>query len=173
MKNGRKTGRSKNGDSADLDPEIVAALEGRPVPGGPDPFNDFMEDFASDPEKPLKFLRSFMAGEEVYNPAVDVVEHPDRLQIIADLPGVLEKDLKLEFVEGGVILRGRREAAAGPKLRRMERPAGEFSKSVPLPKSLDVRSAKYEIKDGVLTVTIPRATSDSKNTKAIAKGSQT
>lgn len=138
------------------DPEIAAALEGRPVKGGPDPFNDFLEDFYSDPEKPLKFLRNYMAGEEAYNPAVDVVEHPDRLTIIADLPGVLEKDLKVEFVDGGMILRGRREPASGPKLRRAERPAGEFSKSVPLPKSIDIGSAKHVFDNGVLTITISR-----------------
>ncbi len=170
MKNGRKTGRSRNHADDDLDdPEIAAALEGRPITNGPDPFNDFLEDFYSDPEKPLKFLRGFMANEEVYNPAVDVVEHEDRLTIMADLPGVLERDLTVEFVEGGVVLSGRREGATGPRLRRAERPVGEFSKSVPLPKALDVRAAKHDIKDGVLTVTIPRL-SESKATRAILKG---
>lgn len=142
------------------DPEIAAALEGRPNDaGGPDPFDDFMQDFYADPDKPLKFLRNYMAGEEAYSPAVDVVEDKTRLTVIVDLPGVAEKDLQVEFVEGGVILRGRRDPAkegAGTRLRRAERPAGQFSKTVPLPKGIDVKAAQARLEHGVLTVEIPR-----------------
>jgi HSP20 family protein len=119
-----------------------------------------------------------MAGEEAYNPAVDVVEETDRLVLIADLPGVPEKDLKIEFVEGGVVLTGRRAPAGGSaktKLRRAERPAGQFSKSVPLPRGLDVQNAKVRIEDGVLTLTIPRLRDDkeksSDSPKALKAGS--
>jgi len=128
-------------------------------PDGGSPFDDFLEDFANDKDQPLKFLRAFMAGEEAYNPAVDVVEEKDKLILIADLPGVPEKELKIEFIEGGVVLRGRRapaQEAQGSKLRRAERPAGQFEKSVPLPRGLDVQNAKVKIVDGVLTLTIPR-----------------
>ena len=147
MKNGKKEGRSKK-----------ASASSGGDPG--DPFSDFLEDFASDPQQPLKFLRSFMAGEEAYNPAIDVVEEKDRILLIADLPGVAEKDLRIEFVEGGVVLRGRRPGApegSGAKLRRVERPAGEFTKNVPLPRGLDVQKAVAKIENGVLTLTIPRS----------------
>ena len=147
MKNGKKGGQKRPREEA------------FPEEGG-NPFDDFLEDFAADPNQPLKFLRAFMAGEDSYNPAVDVVEEKDKLVLMADLPGVAEKDLKIEFVEGGVILRGRRSPAQegqGSKLRRAERPAGEFTKSVPLPRGLDTAQAKARIESGVLTLTIPRA----------------
>ena len=146
MKNGKKGGQKRPREEA---PEE-----------GANPFDDFLEDFAADPNQPLKFLRAFMAGEDSYNPAVDVVEEKNKLVLMADLPGVAEKDLKIEFVEGGVILRGRRSPAQegqGSKLRRAERPAGEFTKSVPLPRGLDTARAKACIESGVLTLTIPRA----------------
>jgi HSP20 family protein len=146
MKNGKKGGQKQ-------------PREQSPDEGG-NPFDDFLEDFAADKSQPLKFLRAFMAGEDSYNPAVDVVEEKDKLVLMADLPGVAEKDLKIEFVEGGVILRGSRSAAPegqGSKLRRAERPAGEFTKSVPLPRGLDTAHAKARIESGVLTLTIPRA----------------
>lgn len=143
-----KKGSQKKARRGDSSPE-----------GGGSPFDDFLEDFATDPDQPLKFLRAFMAGEEAYNPAVDVIEEKEQLLLIADLPGVPEKDLQLEFIEGGVVLRGRRAPAPearGSKLRRAERPAGEFSKSVPLPRGLDVQNATLRIEHGVLTLTIPR-----------------
>lgn len=153
MKNEKKGGHKRSARNSGV----------RPPRGGGggegNPFEDFLEDFADDPDQPLKFLRAFMAGEDAYNPAVDVVEEAERLVLIADLPGVTERDLKIEFVEGGVILRGRREAAPegnGSKLRRAERPAGDFSKSVPLPRGLDTRRANVKIENGVLTLTIPR-----------------
>ena len=139
------------------DPEIAAALDGD-GPGGDAAFEDFMQDFSSDPQKPLKFLRSYIAGEEIYNPAVDVVESKECLTIIADLPGVIEKDLRVEFVEGGMVLRGSREAAGGgnTRLRRAERPAGDFSKSVPLPHDLDLKNVTHKLENGVLTIILPR-----------------
>ncbi len=180
MKNGRKSGRSKvSSDEVDpeMDPEILAALEsGRPgapekAPAKGDPFGDFMEDFYSDPNQPLKFLRSYMAGEEAYNPSVDVLEEKSKLTIVVDLPGVAEKDLKVEFVEGGMMLRGRRPALElpGAKLRRGERPAGDFVKSVPLPRGLDVNRVVAKMDNGVLTLTIPRAAGA--DAKAIKAGS--
>ena len=166
MKNGKKSGpkrdlaRDGRGDSPRDETE-----EGNP-------FEDFLEDFADDPDQPLKFLRAFMAGEEAYSPAVDVVEEPARLVLIADLPGVAEKDLKIEFVEGGVVLRGRREPAPEGRLHRAERPAGEFTKNVPLPRGLETRSANAKIENGVLTLTIPRGADASKRLKLAQKPAQ-
>jgi HSP20 family protein len=156
MKSGRKNGKARS--SA---PERESG----------DPLADFLEDFQNDPEKPLKFLRSFMAGEESYSPAVDVVEEKNRITVIVDLPGVAEKDLRVEFVDGGLLLRGRREPSpepAGSRLRRAERPAGEFTKSVPLPKGLNAAATTTRLENGVLTVTVPRAvaSSDVKTLKA-------
>lgn len=145
------------------DPEIATALDGD-GPGGDAAFQDFIEDFSSDPQKPLKFLRSYLAGEEAYNPAVDVIESKDCLTIIADLPGVVETDLRVEFVEGGVVLRGRREGATtgpGSRLRRAERPGGDFSKSVPLPHDLDLKNVSHKLESGVLTIVLPRTASKS------------
>ena len=162
MRNGKKEGKSKpprktSAEDGMDDPEIVAALEGD-GPGGDAAFQDFIQDFSSDPQKPLKFLRSYLAGEEAYNPAVDVVESKECLTIIADLPGVIEKDLRVEFVEGGMVLRGSREAAGGngTRLRRAERPAGDFSKSVPLPHDLDLKNVTHKLESGVLTIVLPR-----------------
>ena len=163
MKNDKKGGQKRSARSSGARPPRGAGGAGETG----NPFEDFLEDFAGDPDQPLKFLRAFMAGEDAYNPAVDVVEEADRLVLIADLPGVTERDLKIEFVEGGVILRGRREAAPegdGSKLRRAERPAGDFSKSVPLPRGLDTRRANVKIENGVLTLTIPRGADDEEGT---------
>lgn len=157
MRNGKKSPGSRSSDSdAVSDPEIATALEG----GSEEAFEDFLEDFYADPEKPLKFLRAHLAGEEAYSPAVDVVETKESITVIADIPGVVEDDLKVEFVDGGVILRGRREPApsgeSAARLRRAERPAGEFTRSVPLPQGLDLRNVAHTLKAGVLTLVLPR-----------------
>ena len=43
-----------------------------------------------------------------FRPALDLIEYPDRYEVVADLPGVDQKEVEVEFIEGVLHVRGER-----------------------------------------------------------------
>ena len=98
------------------------------------------------------------AGE--WTPAVDVYETPERIVIAAEIAGVRRDEVSIE-VEGEILtLRGRRPperaGVAAESYRRMEVPSGAFERSCRLPVAVAEASVEAVLRDGVLTVTLPR-----------------
>jgi HSP20 family protein len=94
-------------------------------------------------------------------PRVDVREGDDAVEVVAELPGVEERNLDVRLSEGLLTLRGAkaasRESEQGGYVLR-ECSVGRFERAVPLPAGLDPDSAQAKFQNGVLTVRIPRAT---------------
>ncbi len=92
-------------------------------------------------------------GEKVhgFTPAVDVVEDEGKFELYADLPGVKQEDLDLQVEKDVLTIRGERKLE-----RKGERVAGAFSRSFSLPKTVDAEKIVATLKDGVLTVTLPK-----------------
>jgi HSP20 family protein len=95
-----------------------------------------------------------------WTPAVDVYETPDRIVIAAEIAGVRREDVSIE-VEGEVLtLRGRRppdrSGVAAESCRRMEVPSGAFERSFRLPFAVGEEGVEAVLRNGVLTVTVPR-----------------
>ena len=95
-----------------------------------------------------------------FQPAFDVLEHPDHYTLSADLPGVAGSEVEIEF-EGGVLeIRGERTLpATGDEARvfRRERSAGRFARRFRFGEDVDVDAIEASSKDGVLTVTVPKS----------------
>ena len=102
-------------------------------------------------------------------PSVDIEEDKDKYLIRADLPGV-DKD-KIEVkLEGGVLsIRGEKrsesETGEGTRRHRKERFHGTFARSFTLPDMVRADAVEASYKDGVLTLTVPKA--DEAKPKAI------
>ena len=102
------------------------------------------------------------AAEEVFRPAVDVVEDADKIVISADLPGVAQSELELQLDKGLLTLKGTRKVprVAGENgndhYRRYERNAGAFERSFRVPTTVDAEKVSASMKDGVLTLTLPK-----------------
>lgn len=99
-------------------------------------------------------------------PRCDILERKDDFVIFAETPGVHKGDVKVEFQNGLLTIRGEKkihDKVDGEKFYRVERVCGTFSRSFRLGEEIDTEkiSAKYE--DGVLSVILP------KNTRAQAK----
>jgi HSP20 family protein len=92
-------------------------------------------------------------GERIvgFTPAVDVVEGDSKFELHADLPGVKQEDLDIQIDKDVLTIRGERKLA-----RKGERVAGAFSRAFTLPKHVDVEKIAASLKDGVLTVTLPK-----------------
>ena len=99
------------------------------------------------------------AHSEAWEPLMDVWEAADGWFLVADLPGVADKDLHVELAEKQLTVRGNR--ATSPehekmKAIRLERPAGAFSRTFALPEDAQEDSVKAELRHGVLTVAVSR-----------------
>ena len=86
-----------------------------------------------------------------FTPAVDVVEDDQKFELYADLPGVKQEDLDIQVEKDVLTIKGERKLE-----RKGERVAGAFSRAFTLPKHVDVEKIAASLKDGVLTLTLPK-----------------
>jgi HSP20 family protein len=101
-------------------------------------------------------------GERVWLPAVDVHETKDAFVLTLDVPGVTEKDINISINGDLLTIKGERRferagAADGDTYHRLERLYGRFERSVQLPTMVQTDKVKATYRDGVLTVTLPKA----------------
>ena len=99
------------------------------------------------------------AASRRWIPAMDLVETEDHYVLTADLPGLSESDINLEF-EGDVLtLSGERKAEKSERKEgfyRLERSTGTFSRSLTLPEGIDPEAVTATFDKGVLEVRIPK-----------------
>jgi HSP20 family protein len=92
--------------------------------------------------------------------AVRVKEEAERFVVKALVPGLRLEELKLSLLERALTLSGERKAepVEGYTLRRQERAAWRFNRTLELPDDVDAAQIEATLKDGVLTVVLPRVT---------------
>ncbi|HET8755533.1 MAG TPA: Hsp20/alpha crystallin family protein [Solirubrobacteraceae bacterium] len=92
-------------------------------------------------------------------PAMDLVETGDHFVLRADLPGLSEEDVKIEFEDGTLTVSGERKSeheAKGEGYYRVERAFGSFSRSLTLPQGIDPEAVTASFDRGVLEISIPK-----------------
>ncbi len=94
-----------------------------------------------------------------WKPPVDLLETPDEYMITAELPGVSREDVSIEVNEGRLTLSGMRRDRSGAReeYHRLERGHGRFTRTFQLPIPVDADRITADLRDGVLTVTCPKA----------------
>jgi len=98
------------------------------------------------------------ARPQAVRPAVDLVEFEDRIELRADLPGLSEQDIEVQYADGTLSLRGEREAEEpGGRILRRERSAVRFARSFALGEAVDVDRIGAAMRDGVLCITLPKS----------------
>jgi HSP20 family protein len=91
-------------------------------------------------------------------PAVDLCETADALIVTAELPGLSREQVRIEVQDGRITLQGRRDARVPcEQYHQVERGHGEFSRTFALPSSVEVERISADLRDGVLTIVIPKA----------------
>jgi len=113
----------------------------------------------------FELMEHFFSGEpltggEMRLPDVDVREEDKRYLIEAELPGIGEQELKLELKNGLLELTAEKKEEDGEKKGRTwirrERRETSFRRSFALPEDADGENIEARIKDGVLTVELPK-----------------
>ncbi|MBI2263181.1 Hsp20/alpha crystallin family protein [Candidatus Berkelbacteria bacterium] len=91
--------------------------------------------------------------------ALDVYQTDDNMIIKAPIAGVKKEDLDVEVTDEVVIIKGERreqEEKTVDNYFTQECYWGAFTRSYVLPVAVDSSRAKAVLKDGILTVTIPK-----------------
>ena len=92
-------------------------------------------------------------------PKVNVYEYDDRVGIIAEIPGLDKKDLKVDVQEGILVISGDKHALYnddGAKVIRRELKQSSFKRQFELGEQLDGDNIKASFKDGLLSIDIPK-----------------
>ncbi|OHB34056.1 MAG: hypothetical protein A2X84_01070 [Desulfuromonadaceae bacterium GWC2_58_13] len=90
------------------------------------------------------------------SPAVDIFETDNALIVMADLPGVGKEQLELGLDRTVLTIEGNTSLGTEPNLYREFGTAGYYRR-FHLPENLDLNQTTAEFKDGVLTLTLPKA----------------
>ena len=95
-----------------------------------------------------------------YSPLINVSETESNYLVIMDLPGVEKKDVEIKVSDGFLTISGERKIVNQDSENnrvRYESAHGAFSRSFELSTDIIVDKIKAKFKNGVLTITIPKA----------------
>ena len=104
-------------------------------------------------------LDRYAPGPSGWTPAVDIHETADRYVLTAEVPGMSRDDLDIHFDEGRITIAGTRRERTPQceQYHRVERGHGSFSRSFQLPIPVDSERVTADLRNGLLTVTCPKA----------------
>jgi HSP20 family molecular chaperone IbpA len=88
-------------------------------------------------------------------PAVDIFETEEAVTLVADLPGMGKENLQLGVEAGILTLQG--PADTGDDAFYREFGANGYYRRFQLPDNLDLEKIAAQLRNGVLTVTLPKA----------------
>lgn len=95
--------------------------------------------------------------------AVDVYQTKEDVVVVAPVPGVAKNDVEISLVENTLTIKGSRshtETIKRDDFFAQELHWGEFSRSIVLPAQVKEEGAEAELKDGMLSVKVPKAEQD-------------
>lgn len=101
--------------------------------------------------------RPFFAGGRF--PALNIWEDERTLFVEAEVPGVTMDSIDVSILDGELTIRATRSFTLpeGAAVIRQDRPTGEFVRAFTLPCAVDESAIDASLKDGVLTITLPKA----------------
>jgi len=113
----------------------------------------------------LRDLNRFFTNEgavAAFIPPADVIVADDGVRVYMDVPGVSGEQLDIELENDLLTVRGERPLPYGAQdggdqvTRRIERAFGKFERTLRVPRGLEPDSIKASLKDGVLTLQLPK-----------------
>jgi HSP20 family protein len=110
---------------------------------------------------PFGSERSIFPGsiDEILKPTVDIGATDDAYTISVEIPGVDEKDVRLELSGSALTIRGEKRQEKEDKNKnfyRVERAYGAFQRVLSLPEDVDQDDIRATFRKGILTITVPR-----------------
>lgn len=91
--------------------------------------------------------------------AMDITEHEDNFQILANLPGLKKDNVKISVHDNQLMIEAvcdeKKEEKKGT-VYRCERYSGSYRRNLMLPENADINKISAKMDDGVLDLTIPK-----------------
>ncbi|MEW5974399.1 MAG: Hsp20/alpha crystallin family protein [Acidobacteriota bacterium] len=107
-----------------------------------------------------EICRASLEGKGGWNPRVDLSEDEKEFLVVAEVPGVNAGHLQVVCQDGFLTLSGEKKAEvlSGKKVCYLclERSYGRFRRMIPLNVTVDVGSARATLKNGILTISLPK-----------------
>lgn len=103
--------------------------------------------------------------------AVDVSETDRAYEITAELPGLEQDNIEVKVANGVLTIRSEKQEEKEEKNKnyyRRERSFGSFARSFQVPDDVDTKKIEANLKNGVLSVTLPKSPEAQKAEKQIA-----
>lgn len=136
-----------------------------------EPFRLFRDLLRWDPFREMSVLPD--EQEAYFYPAFDVRETKDTYLLKADLPGIRDADLEIGVTGNRLSVSGKREAEErheGENFYSLERSYGSFSRTFTLPDGVDADAIRADLKDGVLTLVLPKRPESQPKRITVGKG---
>ena len=131
----------------------------KPVHGITRGYNDFSRELN-------RFFGNFhgedgeSSGKCSYCPSLDISETKDDISVNVELPGVSSKDVNITLEDDVLTIKGEKkfeEEDNDKNYYRAERSYGTFQRSFTLPTEVKKDKIKADFKDGILSISIPKA----------------
>ena len=114
----------------------------------------------------------FESKAPAWTPALDVQEDKDSFKVRVELPGLKREDIEVSLQDGAVVISGERKeetVSEGTEVHRQERRYGKFTRTLALPAAVSEDKVAAQYKDGILTVTLPKAEEAKPKTIAVSE----
>ena len=121
-------------------------------------FNDIFETI-KDKQKDIGGVVNGYASNSTQKPAMDLIEDPEYISVITDLPGVNKEDIKIDLTEGTLEITAKfNEEPDGKNFIRKERRYGQINRSISLPSKIKLNETSAIFENGVLTLVLTKQT---------------
>jgi HSP20 family protein len=125
----------------------------------------FDDAFRSFDLTPFDFGRGFARTLEW--PNIEVDETEKELKVIAELPGLEEKDIEVDLANNVLVIKGEKKTETEDKERLFsERFYGRFERRIPV-EDIEEDKVHATFRNGVLTVTMPKSAQARRQVKRI------
>ena len=104
--------------------------------------------------------RLFETPLQAWAPKLDVHEDKEKFTVNLELPGLKREEISVQLEDGSLVIAGERKVetvSEDTEVHHRERYYGKFSRSLALPTAVTADQVKAAYKDGILTVTLPKA----------------
>ncbi|KAI9310475.1 heat shock protein Hsp20 [Dichotomocladium elegans] len=104
------------------------------------------------------------------NPAVEVIENEQQFNVHAELPGVHKEDIQVDVGDHSLTFSAESKSSTEEtrdNVRYSERRYGTYSRTIPVPDTVDKEHIQANFKDGVLDISMPKTRAKKHSTKKI------
>jgi HSP20 family protein len=155
-----------------------SAATWHPIEGLRQEITRLIDDFGQGYWQPLRrslfasgpLVRRALTWETGITPPVDVMESEKTYEIMAEMPGMDEKNIEVKVADDTLIIKGEKQGKReekGKEYYLRERNFGSFERSFTVPETIDTDKIEASFKSGVLTLILPKKPEAQKPAKKI------